>query len=222
MTKKSDLSDEEKKAIRNAKAKQKYQENKKDPELWAKQQERTKNYNENNVEAIKTRRKSRIAALTPEEDAERREKNRNRAAKRQEENKEEHLAKNRLRYHANKDKHKIRVEKSNRKLRTDVLDAYGNRCECCGTTFEQWLTIDHINGNGNKHREEVGSGYHFYRWLRNNNYPKAEFRILCYNCNCSRGHHKYCPCEKRNNPEFREQELKQQIADCVKRMYGLN
>ena len=73
-----------------------------------------------------------------------------------------------------------------KKLKEEVLNAYGNQCECCKENNPLFLTIDHINGEGNKHRKIVGSGgYKMYRWIKKNNFPK-EFRILCFNCNCGR------------------------------------
>lgn len=68
------------------------------------------------------------------------------------------------------------------KLKRDVLNAYGGKCECCGITEPVFLSIDHIDGGGNDHRKEVGSGTQFYQWLRCNNYPDG-YRILCKNCN---------------------------------------
>jgi radical SAM protein with 4Fe4S-binding SPASM domain len=32
--------------------------------------------------------------------------------------------------------------------------------------------------------------------LKNNNYPKDLFRLLCHNCNMARGCYGYCPHEK--------------------------
>src|SRR5579859_8227770 len=36
-----------------------------------------------------------------------------------------------------------------------VLDHYGWACACCGETVVAFLCIDHVNGGGNKHREEL-------------------------------------------------------------------
>lgn len=83
----------------------------------------------------------------------------------------------------------------NRKLKQDAIDAYGGQCKCgCGCLIKdyEFLTIDHKNGGGTKHRKETGGGYHFYRWLRKNGYPEG-FRVLCWNCNCSHGIYGYCP-----------------------------
>jgi hypothetical protein len=57
---------------------------------------------------------------------------------------------------------------------------------CCGETEPLFLTLDHINGGGNKHRREIkesgkGSGS-FYEWLKRNGYPPG-FQVLCQNCN---------------------------------------
>jgi len=63
-------------------------------------------------------------------------------------------------------------------------------CECCGELHIEFLTIDHINGNGAKHRLKIGP--HINRWLIKNNFPPG-YRVLCFNCNCSLGHCGYCP-----------------------------
>lgn len=53
------------------------------------------------------------------------------------------------------------------------------KCARCGFGDIRALSIDHINGQGGKHRKEVG--VHTYRWLKVNNYPSG-FQILCMNC----------------------------------------
>ena len=79
-----------------------------------------------------------------------------------------------------------------KKLRLDVLQAYGNKCACCGENGYEFLAIDHINGGGAKQRKELGGQNPFYLWLRRNNYPSG-FRILCHNCNQALGAYGYCP-----------------------------
>lgn len=78
--------------------------------------------------------------------------------------------------------------------RRAALAIYGGKCECCGELRVEFLAFDHIDGGGTAHRREVGSGAAFVRWLRTNDYP-AGFRILCHNCNLSRGFLGYCPHE---------------------------
>jgi len=75
-----------------------------------------------------------------------------------------------------------RLVKSN--LKIDAIKHYGGRCVCCGEDNFDLLSIDHVNGKGNKHRKEIGRS-RFYAWLKCNNYP-IEFRVLCLNCNCGR------------------------------------
>jgi len=77
--------------------------------------------------------------------------------------------------------------RSNDKIKCFVIGHYGVQCVCCGETNINILTIDHINGHGNKHRIQTGcgTGVKFYRWLRDNNFP-SEFRVLCCNCNDGR------------------------------------
>lgn len=86
-------------------------------------------------------------------------------------------------------------ERSRRKM--DVLTHYGGtppQCACCGENHVEFLTIDHIDGDGAEHRRAIGrgSGLATYRWLRNNGYPKG-FRVLCWNCNAALHMFGKCP-----------------------------
>ena len=78
------------------------------------------------------------------------------------------------------------------KLKREALEAYGNECECCGENNSVFLCIDHLNGNGNKHRREVGYGDTFFQWLRREKYPSG-FRVLCWNCNMAIHFLGHCP-----------------------------
>lgn len=69
------------------------------------------------------------------------------------------------------------------KLKAAVLDHYGHICACCGTA--ERLTVDHINGDGDLHRAQVGGGWAIYRWLISNGFPDG-FQILCRPCNASK------------------------------------
>ncbi len=104
------------------------------------------------------------------------------------------------RYIANRDKIRVqeknyreshKLERSkiqslrNYKLRIEVISHYGNgKCACvrCGGDDMRTLSIDHINGGGNKHRKVIGTGgAHLYSWLKNNHYPEG-YQTLCMNC----------------------------------------
>lgn len=83
------------------------------------------------------------------------------------------------------------------KLRKNVIGYYSRytyRCACCLETHLEFLTIDHIEGEGNKHRKEIGSrgGHDFYTWLKKNHFPIG-YRVLCMNCNHALGIWGYCP-----------------------------
>ena len=74
-------------------------------------------------------------------------------------------------------------------------DSYIPSCACCGITDIYFLQIDHINGGGAKHREELGEGGdRLVRWLKKNNYPTG-FQVLCANCNWSKSSHGQCAHE---------------------------
>lgn len=80
-------------------------------------------------------------------------------------------------------------------LKGEVMRAYGGKCACCSESALEFLTIDHVNGGGGKHRKKLGvsAGISFYRWLRKQGFPKDEYQVLCYNCNCARGFYGVCP-----------------------------
>jgi hypothetical protein len=81
-----------------------------------------------------------------------------------------------------------------------VLTHYGKKCACCGETHEAFLTIDHINGGGSRHRREfrLYPSYKLYRWLISNRFPSG-FQLLCFNCNIAKEHLGYCSHEKERN-----------------------
>lgn len=77
-----------------------------------------------------------------------------------------------------------------------ALLAYGHSCACCGETLLAFLTIDHINGNGNHHRKDFSGGSKIFDWLIANDFPPG-FQILCFKCNAGKNLNKgICPHEK--------------------------
>lgn len=78
-----------------------------------------------------------------------------------------------------------------REQKQSIINKYGGKCICCGEKYIEFLTMDHINGDGAQHRKKIGRG-NLYKWIITHNYPNT-FRVLCYNCNCSIGHYGYCP-----------------------------
>lgn len=71
-------------------------------------------------------------------------------------------------------------------LRAEMLEAYGGKCSCCGESEPAFMTLDHINGGGKQHQREAGGTREILKQLKREGWPKDEYRILCYNCNCGR------------------------------------
>jgi hypothetical protein len=67
--------------------------------------------------------------------------------------------------------------------RRQALAHYGTACACCGSDRE--LEIDHVNGDGARHRQEVDAT-RLYRWLVESGFPVG-FQTLCGLCNRSKG-----------------------------------
>lgn len=96
-----------------------------------------------------------------------------------------------------KDRRRLHHRRLYRNIKSDVLSAYGGACVCCGESNPCFLTIDHAQNDGAKHRkvrksdggQYDGSGIGMYRWLKKMGYPKdGRFQLLCYNCNCCKQH----------------------------------
>lgn len=92
-------------------------------------------------------------------------------------------------------------KKGNLKVKLQCLIHYGGsppKCACCGENNPKFLTIDHIDGGGESHRNIIKRyGGAFYYWLRRNGFPEG-YQILCYNCNCGRAKNGgICPHNKK-------------------------
>ena len=100
----------------------------------------------------------------------------------------------------NPKKYKEQKRRSHWNIKVKTLKHYGGenpKCACCGEKEIKFLTIDHINNNGAKHRKELKkSGYNFYYWLKRNKYP-SEYQVLCFNCNIAKGLYGKCPHNKK-------------------------
>jgi hypothetical protein len=87
------------------------------------------------------------------------------------------------------------------RLRAKVLRHYGGdppHCACCGEATDEFLCLDHINGNGAAHRRAVGTK-NMYRWANQHGFPDG-FQVLCHNCNCAKGFYGICP-HQRTRPQ---------------------
>lgn len=104
-------------------------------------------------------------------------------------------------YEANREAYKLRAKrwaKKNKKARKEIVHAHDRRrrerlklavceayggafCACCGEDELIFLTVDHVDNNGAKHRKIV-NGLALYEWLVEKRFPKG-FQIMCRNCN---------------------------------------
>jgi hypothetical protein len=117
------------------------------------------------------------------------------------ENKDKISLKRRTHYKNNIEKFKIERQKDTKKIKALIIKEYGGKCVCkhgkkiCGEKrTPAFLTIDHINGKGNEHRRKLKRyGSSMYYWLKQNNFPKDEFQLLCCNCNFAKSQYKKCP-----------------------------
>lgn len=83
-------------------------------------------------------------------------------------------------------------------LRLQVITAYGGQCECCGEPAIEFLVVDHRLNDGNAERANgLRAGRPLYLHLIRKGFPKDRYRILCHNCNMSRGLYGYCPHERK-------------------------
>lgn len=72
-------------------------------------------------------------------------------------------------------------------LLAKTVEAYGGRCACCGEGYLPYLTIDHVNGGGLKHRDDLKAhGTVFYQRLKMMGYPKDGLQVLCANCHMAK------------------------------------
>jgi len=79
-------------------------------------------------------------------------------------------------------------------VRADGISAYGGKCTCCGESIPEFLTIEHINGRNKK--EKRLTGIKMWRKLQILGWPKDEYTLLCFNCNCAKGAYGKCPHQK--------------------------
>lgn len=92
------------------------------------------------------------------------------------------------------------------RAKTETMNAYGGKCQCCGESEIAFLTIDHKLNNGAAHRKTAGRKFVFYTWLKKQGYPQDEYQCLCMNCNFA----------KAKNPGGCPHQLKKRKAKAVK------
>lgn len=70
------------------------------------------------------------------------------------------------------------------KLKLEMIAAYGGRCSCCGETEPRFLTLEHLEHDGQEHRKQKRcGGFGTWRDLKRRGWPKDKYTIYCWNCN---------------------------------------
>lgn len=77
--------------------------------------------------------------------------------------------------------------------RSELIKWLGGKCRCCNESTHEFLSFEHKNGGGTKHRKSVGGN--MVRWLYGfgeKGLPE-DIELLCFNCNCAKGFYGKCP-----------------------------
>lgn len=81
--------------------------------------------------------------------------------------------------------YKCRGLRERAKLKLDFLTAFDFKCSCCGEDDGRFLTLDHVQDDGNLHRENFNE-QQIMRIAKKEGYPKDRYTCLCFNCNSGR------------------------------------
>ena len=97
-------------------------------------------------------------------------------------------------------KQTVRAKRYRHRIKDIINQHYGNICNCCGESNPLFLTLDHVNNDGNKQRAMFTSEMNLYIdvavKIKRGDAP-TDLRILCYNCNCGRQRNNgICPHEE--------------------------
>lgn len=79
-----------------------------------------------------------------------------------------------------------------RNLKRKLIAGYGSKCTCCGESTLEFLTLEHLNGDGQAHRKAMKSSQGTYRDIIARNFP-PEYTVLCMNCNHAKRFGNICP-----------------------------
>lgn len=100
-------------------------------------------------------------------------------------------------YQENPEQFRQYARKARRELRAEFLAAYGGKCTCCGEAEPVFLTLEHVQRDGRKHRELVGTSHQVLADLRRRGWPSGLYTILCFNCNRARWTLGVCPHQEK-------------------------
>lgn len=96
----------------------------------------------------------------------------------------------------NLDRERARNRAYGARVKAQTLAHYGDCCACCGSIDR--LCLDHVNGDGRRHREELfgardRADRHFYAWLVREGFPSdPPMQVLCHPCSTSKSNGTAC------------------------------
>ena len=91
-----------------------------------------------------------------------------------------------------------------KQLRAEMIAAYGSKCNCCGERIPELLTLEHVAGDGAKHRRGVGQNAQAQLVdLKKRGWPRDGYTVLCFSCNLGKGTGEACP---HTYPEYQSEE----------------
>lgn len=88
------------------------------------------------------------------------------------------------------------------KLKLMFIAAYGSKCYCCGESNPKFLTVEHLNNDGAKHKKSIytnAGATAVIRTLWKHGWPKDKgIAVACASCNMGRENNvrigkQYCP-----------------------------
>jgi hypothetical protein len=85
------------------------------------------------------------------------------------------------------------------RLRARIFEMYGGACQCCGEDRSPFLTLDHIDGGGHRHRRQKGGPERSYKDALAEYRPDL-YQVLCANCNQATSYGRECPHVKTGVP----------------------
>ncbi len=107
------------------------------------------------------------------------------------EHREQEREKARIYHQTHKERLNGQITQRRRDMRTRIIETLGSACQCCGVTEPVFLTIDHVQNDGNKVR---GMQRHLlYKMILDEGCPPERYQILCWNCNSAKHLLGACP-----------------------------
>lgn len=70
-----------------------------------------------------------------------------------------------------------------RRLRDEMIAAYGGACVCCGEREPTFLQLDHIHNDGHLDRRRHKTSAKLWAALKRAGWPRERHQLLCANCN---------------------------------------